>query len=424
MVLEYIFFTTYIVLIFWMIPKILFIRNAQLSALEITILLAFKILSGIAFAFYFEKISTSEDYISNNLQGKIQYELLLSNPKFFFTDFSNDFHTYGLSGLLDSKDSFWAYLRFNLLFKFIAILNLVTHCNFYFNTVIFSSIVFFGHIAFYRIYSEIYKGHKLKILFATFCLPSLLLYTSCIHKDGIIFLCVGLISYAFYRILTTPGAVNFKFIAGIFFSLLTIFLFRNYVIIAIIPALATVLACRYLPYKKRFVLLITYSVFFVGFFLSGFSNSLLNLPAAVVQRKADFASLSEGNTNISMHELYPTVQSFISNLPQAINHYFLRPYLWEFSQPAVLLTALELLVYQMIFLAFIFFRKKRLMTLHLFNIFGLAFVFNMALIIGYTIPNIGAIVRYRSIFWVFLICPMLCTTDWKRLFSFRRILFV
>ncbi len=419
--IEYLLFTIYVALAFWGIPKIPFIRQSDLSAREIKFLLALKMLSGLAFAFYFEKISINFDYLGNNVEGKIQYELLLSNPRLFFTDFTSDINTYGLGRLFETKDSFWANLRFNLVFKFIAILNLVTKGNFYFNSIIFSSIVFFGHIAFYRIYSGIYKGRKLKILFACFGLPSILLYTSCVHKDGIVFLSIGIISYIFYRFLSSPRSVSIKYILLFFLGLATIFLFRNYVIVAIAPALLTALFCKVLPYKKRFVFLITYTFFFLLFFLSGFSKSFLNLPAAVVQRKADFAALGDANTNIQMNELYPTIQGFILNLPQAINHYLFRPYLWEFSQPSVLLTAIELFVYQMIFLAFIFYRKKPAMTVHPFNIFGLALVLNMMLIIGYTIPNIGAIVRYRSIFWVFLICPLLCDTDWKELFSFRKI---
>ncbi|MEP7106642.1 MAG: hypothetical protein ABI760_01645 [Ferruginibacter sp.] len=419
MKIEFFLFVIYVVLSLWAIPKIPFIRHADLTSRETRLLLILKILSGIVGAFYFGEITSSSDYISFNEGGKMQYELLLSNPKLFFTDFSIDMNTYGLGGFFDTKNSFWADLRFNLLNKFIAILNLVTRGNFYFNTIIFCTVLFFGHIAFYRVYSEIYKGNKLKILFACFCLPSLLLYTSCIHKDGIVFLSIGLISYIFYRKLSSPGTIHVKYILFFLLGITTIFLFRNYVLVAIIPAIITALLCKLLSYKKEFVLLITYSFFFLLFFLTGFSKSSLNLPAAVIQRKADFAALGEAKTNIPLNGLYPTFQSFIINFPQAVNHYLFRPYLWEFSQLSVLLTAIELFVYQMIILAFVFFRKKNTMAVNSFNVFGLALVFNMILIIGYTIPNIGAIVRYRSIFWVFMICPLLCNTDWQRFRSFR-----
>jgi len=44
----------------------------------------------------------------------------------------------------------------------------------------------------------------------------------------------------------------------------------------------------------------------------------------------------------------------------------------------------------------------------------------MVLIIGYTIPNVGAIVRYRSIIWIFALCPMVCCIDWARLSFWQR----
>ncbi len=415
--IEYFLFSIYLVLSFWTIPKFSFIRLAGLSSLEIRLLFSFKILSAIAFAWLFQRMSVNSDYLAYNIEGKNQYELLLSNPGLFFTDFTNDIHTYGWGGLFEPGGSFWAYIRFNLMYKMIAIFNLLTHGNFYFNSIIFSSIVFFGHMAFYRIYSEMYKGQKWAILFTCFCLPSLLLYTSCVHKDGIIFLCLGLIGLIIYRILSTNPSIQFKYIFYGLMAMVAVFLFRNYVIVAIIPAVITAVGCVQISFKKRFVILTTYAIFFGLFFLSGLSHSSLNLPAAVVKRKADFISLGEANTNIPMNELYPTILSFAINLPQAINHTLFRPYLWEFSQPSVILTAIELLFYQMIIVIFIIYRKKQAFPVHPFNIFAAAFVLNMMLIIGYTIPNIGAIVRYRSIFWIFIICPVVCNIDWKRLIS-------
>jgi hypothetical protein len=198
-------------------------------------------------------------------------------------------------------------------------------------------------------------------------------------------------------------------------ALVTIFLFRNYVIVAILPAMITAVLCKMLPVKKRFVLIGSYFIFILLFFISGFTTSFLNLPNAVVRRKAEFATLIGGKTDIKMNELQPTILSFVSNFPQAINHSFFRPYLWEFRQPAIMLTAIELLMYQLNLLLFIFYRKKQDTTIHAFNIFGLALVFNMMLIIGYTIPNVGAIVRYRSIFWIFIIAPLLCNINWRKL---------
>lgn len=416
--IEFLPFVIYIVLLFFVFPKIALLKYSDLSNREMRLLLAIKIIVAIISAFYFEKIALNGDYVIYNEEGKIQYDLLLSKPVLFFTDFTGDLNTYGTGRIFETAHSFWSYLTFNLAFKFIAILNLLSGGNFYLNSIIFSSIVFFAHVAFYRIYSEIIPGNKLKLLFACFFLPSLLLYTSCVHKDGIIFLGLGIICYIFYRVMSNFTLIRFRYVSFFLLAMAVIFLFRNYVIIALVPAMVTAVLCKLLPYKRRIVFLLTYTVFSCLFFLTSLSS--FNLPAAVVQRKADFDALPAGNTDLPMNELHPTIQSFVLNFPQAVNHYLFRPYLWEFPQPAVLLTAIELLIYQMMILAWLFFRKKQPGPIHNFNIFALAFVFNMMLIIGYTIPNVGAIVRYRSIFWLFLLCPILCNTDWKRLTSFRK----
>jgi hypothetical protein len=124
---------------------------------------------------------------------------------------------------------------------------------------------------------------------------------------------------------------------------------------------------------------------------------------------------STGTTDVALNQLNPNFTSFLYNLPQAFNHSFLRPYLFEFKSISVNLTAIEILIFEFLFLLFFFYRKKNSNTLHWFNVFGISVVLHLFLIIGYTIPNIGAIVRYRSIFWIFLITPVICNIDEKRI---------
>jgi len=424
MKMEYFLFAIILLCIVWGFPRIGFIKRSGLSAKEIRLLVAFKIATGLIVAYYFEyvfkHISANVDYIGYNEKGFKQYQLLLSHPRLFFSDFSDDVQQYGFGDLFGTKESFWANIRFTLLYKGMALLNLVTHGNFYFNTVLFSSLVFFANVAFFRIYYSIYKAHKWLILFVCFCLPSLMLYTACIHKDGIIFLCLGLVSYIFYRYLSGIAYLKWYYLLLAVFSIISIFLFRNYVLVALLPAMLIGILCRSMRWKKRYIFAGCYPMFLTLFFLSGFSHSSFNLPAAVVQRKADFAGLVIANTNIPMNNLQPTFISFAKNLPQAINHFLFRPYLWEFSEVSVMLTAFELLFYQLLIVLFILYRKKDGRAPHPFNLFGLALLINMMLIIGYTIPNIGAIVRYRSIFWIYVVCPLLCTIDWRRLIYFRK----
>jgi len=152
MKIEYLLISLFLFLSLWLIPKLSFINNSKLSSKEIRVMLCFKYVISILSALYIIKYSTTFDYNNYNIEGLAQYDLLLTNPVLFFTDFTIDINTYGWGGLLASGNSFWAYLRFNLLFKMIAFFNLVSRGNFYFNTLLFSTLTFFGHIAFYRIF--------------------------------------------------------------------------------------------------------------------------------------------------------------------------------------------------------------------------------------------------------------------------------
>ena len=413
--MEDLLFVLFVALILWGMPRIGFIRRSGLSVSEARVLLGIKIITGVLFALSFKYFSPNIDYIHINEEGIGHYRLLINEPRNFFKDVSIDMQQYGIGGLFETKNSFWAYIRFTLMYKVMAVVNLLTRGDFIFNTALFSSLVFFGHMAFFRVFYAMYPSRRWLIIFTCFFLPSVLIYTACIHKDGIIFLCLGLLSYLFSRLLHRTISGRWQYLAITIFCLLGIFVFRNYVLVALLPALLVAIVCVFTHWDRRLVLGGCYLLFTGGFFFTGLVQSSFNLPAAVVQRKADFAALETGTTTIQMNNLHPTITSFAKNLPQALNHVLLRPYPWEFSQPSVILTALELLLYQLIFILFILYRKKGNLPVHPFNIFGIAFFINMVLIIGYTIPNIGAIVRYRSIFWVFILCPLLCNIDWKRL---------
>lgn len=414
-----------LLLILWYFPKWSFIKESGLTVKESRLLIAFKIFAGLIIAGYFnyvfENISPHVDYIGYNEEGLVQYRLLLNNPSLFFNDFFSAFKEYGPGGLLASKESFWTFLRFNLLYKLVGLLNIITQGNFYLNTMLFSSFVVIGSFAFFRLYFSIYKKSKWAIIFACFCLPSLLLYTACIHKDGIVFVCIAIISYNIHQFFSNHAGIKLKQVSATFMALLFIFFLRNYLIMALLPAMLLSVLAVVLPIRRRYTVVVCYIVFISLFFVSGLYDSPVNLPAAVVQRKTDFAALQEGTTSIPMQPLEPSFLSFLQSLPQALNHYFLRPYLWEFRQVSVVLTALEILLYQLIIIFFLVYKKKNNQPLHPFNLFGLALVLHMALVVGYTIPNIGAIVRYRCIFWPLLLCPVLCNIEWERLRFFGRL---
>jgi hypothetical protein len=153
------------------------------------------------------------------------------------------------------------------------------------------------------------------------------------------------------------------------------------------------------------------------FFCTGFLPPAYNLPAHVSNRQIDFIVIAQRSaSSININPLYPNIRSFLNNIPQALNHSFMRPYLTEHLNSLYIPASIEVFCYEIILLLFIFYRKRNIVLTPLIY-FTVFFTVTMFLVIGYTIPIIGAIARYRSIYWPFLIIPLLCFTDYKKIKS-------
>ncbi len=405
---EYLLSGIYIGCFLWLVPRVGFIKNSGLSVIQLRSLLIIKMLIAYCCAWYFANVFVRVDYMGINEEGILQYRLLVSDPVLFFTDFTGDVKQYGLGKVFDTSNSFWGYFRFILVVKLLGIANVLTKGNFYLNSILFSSLIFFGHIAFYRVYNELYPGKKLQNIFVCFFIPSLVLYTSCVHKDGFVFLSIGIASYIFYCLLQY-GKIGLAKLIIFFVCLFSIFLFRNYVLVALLPAMFVAFVAGKITKHRTLAVLGMYMVAVILFFATGMFDNSANLPAAVVKRKADFALLEKGSTDLEMKELTPHPGSFLKNIPTALNHVLLRPYPTGNYSPGVLMASFELYFYLALVIAFLVLRRKHLFIIaHPFNIYGFSFFICMMLIIGFTIPNAGAIIRYRSLIWIFVLCPLVC----------------
>ena len=408
---EYLLCVFYFSALFWSLHQWSFFKTSGLTIKQLRILIGIKFVVSVIASYYFIH-STTLDYINFNNEGFLQYKILISQPLSFFDDLTTDIKNYGWSGLFNSSHSFWANIRFSFIYKLIAIFDLLSNGNFYLNSMIFSSFVFIGNVSLFKIFNSIYENQKIKIILVCFFIPSMLLYTSCVHKDGIVFICISMIAYLLFYLYTQHKSI-FKPLLLIFLFTSVLFILRNHIVLAFIPSIILGLLYHSLKTKKLIKLVMVYSLMITCFFVIQYQDS--NLAQIMINRKSDFQIVSTGNTDIVLRDLKPNITSFLYNLPQAFNHSFLRPYLFEFNSLSVNLTALEILMYEFFLLLFIIYRKRNSDKLHWFNVFGICLMLHLFLIIGYTIPNIGAIVRYRSIFWIFLITPILCNIDEKKI---------
>lgn len=414
--LNYLLFAVYLVFLCWLLLRFRSIKNLGIDSKIILGLFLFKIAAGIALGWLsLHFYGAANDYWDINREAWNEYRLLLTDPSKYLTNIFTSDYPGGYGGLFSSYNSFWNDLKGNILIKLVSLFNIFSRGDYYINSLFFNFLVFFGHVALYKLFLKVYPGRKWLVMIGCFLLPSTLYFSSGIHKDGLVFLLLAVLLYTMYQMLneSRTGIIQLV-LAGVCLAFL--FLIRNFIFIVLTPALlAWILSARY----KWNVAIVFIAVYLAGGLLLFNINSVFPKvkPLEVItHRQSEYINLGSSDTQIELALLDPSFKSFAANAPQSLNHVLLRPYLWELPVKSLLPLNIELAIYQLLFLLFLFFRRERSPGSDTpFLVFAIVFSLSLFLLIGYIVPNLGSIVRYRSLYLPLIITPLLCSINWNRI---------
>ena len=354
------------------------------------------------------------DYWGLNAAGWNEYKMMLSDPHQFFTDIFRSPYQNGYDGFFHSTASYWNDLKNNLIIKTLAFCNFFSRGNYYINSLFFNFIGFFGHVALYRVFVDIFKNKKWPVIIGCFLLPSTLYFTSGIHKDLVVFTMLGLYCYALY--FSLQYKLKLKYLFTICITLILLLFIRNFVVLAIIPAsIAYIISKKIkLPLNKLVIFMSTYLILFLLVIGSQSVKPSFQPLKIITERQHDFFELPYASSQLETAILEPNFKSLLKNSPQALNHSLLRPYLWEHPTTFLIPLAIELFIYQGLFIIMLVTYQKNIRQQNTFMIFGLFLSLSLLFFTGYIVPNTGSIVRYRSLYLTFLITPVLCLINWKK----------
>lgn len=239
-----------------------------------------------------------------------------------------------------------------------------------------------------------------------FLLPSTLYFSSGIHKDLVTFSMLGIFCYCLY--FGVEQRMTIKRWFGLILSSIAILLTRNFILVALIPAsIAFIISTKkQWPPVRTFILV--YATGFLLLLLQQIALPAIQPLKIISQKQADFLDLPVAASQLSTHKLEPTLGSLFQNLPQAFNHGFLRPYIWENAGKFAIFFALEIVLYILLLCFMLFRRDDSPQKKTAFICFAIAFTVMMILVTGLIIPNSSSIIRYKSIYLPLLITPILC----------------
>ncbi len=414
--LNYLLFASYLIILSALILRVPFIKNAGISSGNLLTLFLLKMLAGIAIGWISIHIyGPGNDYWDTNDYAREEYQLLQTNPLRYLSNLFTSDYPGGYAGMFSAGNSYWNDLKGNIVIKLVSVFDIFSRGDYYINSLFFNFLVFFGHVILYRLFSKLFPGKRRLIIIGCFLLPSTLYFTSGIHKDGLVFLMTSILLYSVHGSLL-KGSFNFKRNCLIVISLLFLFLLRNFVCLALLPALFAWILSSKTKWPAIPVFAAVYLI--AGLLVFNVNNILPGLkPLEIITAKqAEYMKLEKAATQIPLTPLQPTFGSFASNAVEAANHSLLRPYILELPVRSLLPLNIELLCYQVLAILLVFFYQKDVSQHRKpIMLFILFFTLSVFLMIGFIVPNLGSLVRYRSLYFPLIITPVLCLLNWEKL---------
>jgi len=297
-------------------------------------------------------------------------------------------------------NSSWNFFTHNSLVNIHLVLNFFSREDLYINTLLFSFPVFLGTTALFRVFRHHFPGSMLTAL-SVYLLPSVLFWTSCVHREGAIYIFLGFFLYSLDHRSWKSAVLFFLLIAY----------FRSAVALTLIPALIMIIwrSPSLTPRHKKLLLAAS-----LGLLLILVLAGPQLLKGLAVQQQA--FQILNGNSRINLPVLDGTPGSLLHTLPAAMLNGWFEPLPGTGGQTVYLLFSIELLlIWAVVVLAML--RRPALSS---FSSGCVLFAFLGMLLIGLIVPFVGAIVRYRSIYLPFILAPFLyhlCTRTILRRFE-------
>lgn len=373
-------------------------KGTGLSIYFVLFLFALKVAAGCANLYVHYHEFLTNDIRFYHEQSIIELNGFSKNPQAFLNEWLFNWGDYRNRYNIIDKDNMrhWSDLGVLIHTKFMNLANIFTLGHLYANVIFFNVIYFLGFLQLYKVFYQLQPHKKWLLVGSIFFIPSTLFWCSGIHKDGWVLAAIGFVTYFTMVYINTKAL---KYWIGILLSLFLLFVSRYFVFLCFFPPF--ILWVLFYQYPKRqFIFIGSYVFVLILFFTVGYFSSIDPMGIIVEKQRAFF--LTRGYSDMKTPILSAHFSSFIQNLPTALNHILLQP---AWSKNNILkyqIASLDSWLVFILIITMLFYVKRNHLDV-LFYLMILFFAISMYLFIGYTIPNCGALVRYKSGFTALLL---------------------
>ncbi len=382
-------------------------QKITLSFAQVLVFLGCKIVAGAVYGYIYKRFYNGDDTWGLHHDSLLQYKRLLKTPAVFISDIFSAMPVPATGEYYFQSGSYLANLEYCMVTKTLALFNLISQGNYYINVVFFNFLAFWGLFFLYKLLSaELTPAQRRMAAAVLFLFPPAVFWLSGIRTEGLLLLFTGILLYQFSKWLGEKKATHLLCCMG---CLAMTIILRNGFAFLLVPSLLAwwVSVSLEIPAKKVFT--VTFIVCIAAVMAGSFVlPQRMNALFVIANRQHEFLAL-KGNTRFHLTTLDGYPASFIKVLPEAALNTFARPFLWEAKGLLQWFAAIEALAVLLLlaFTAFIYARNGRgTGNSPLVWVLLLTGLYNY-IITGFVVPFPGAIVRYKIIPELFLICACL-----------------
>jgi hypothetical protein len=359
-----------------------------------TAIVFFKVFMGCLYGWIFLHFYSGDDTWNYFIESKDETGILLRHPLKFIREFS-PVHSLRATGY-HGWEAFLFYVNHFerwFMIKGLAFLNLLSGKNYYTNVLLFEFLTIPGPLLLFKLLAREFPLRVGMNFLLVFFIPSIVFWCSGIRAEALLLLFIVLMIYNGRQYARKPGWLNG---IGILAGFTGMLLIRYQFLVVLIPG--------YVGYLISMGKKETSPLFFNRIFLAAiivFGLSLFLPPAYQLSGPLRHAQQSffllKGNTRYGLDSLKPGPISFLKVLPQAVANSALRPYPWEGKNLLQSVSSIEVLFLIAGVIYFLLGPRPKHQIGHPIYWLFLYYGVSLFILIGYTVPFPGAIVRYRSI---------------------------
>lgn len=411
-------FIVYTLTIIGLLKILPFFKNSGIGFKWLSIIFILKLLAGFAYLFIHQKYYVNADALAYVNRGGILQSYFYENKALFFK------LCFGPNGFPASEElrtyvrplSFWTDTSAYTMVRINALISFAGFGNYYLHLIFWQFFGLCGLTALYKSFDHFFSKKRTLLIIGIFLMPSVLFWYSGVHKEAICICSIGFTTL--FVIKCFQQKFSFPLLMVTLISILLLALTRLYLLAIILPT-ATALYFS-LKNKKVFV---TYTIVY------GLSAILLSIAVLIkpnlnpvnefIATQKYFEIVGAGNAEIKIPKLEPSIWSLIKNSPTAFFSTLFRPSLLSVSSNNFVMKVFAgsetLMIYLLLIFSFFKGNWKRYYKQPIV-VYVLCIVIFYYVLLGLTIPNLGALFRYKSMVLPLLMPVLLLVLDVEQLY--------